>query len=266
MSLFNDPEFMNFVSKNAIALRNSLGSLSRYEDCEKSTIETKTNTCVINNSMGKYYHIHLPQLQENVLVYFGENLFEIGQEPRRLVVLDGDDHQNSLIKLVERGLYKPSLGIINNRINSLKEIKDNALRQREHNFLDEIEDLNELIDEMEKTRNYFNEVLNERKRAEYVINHTPELIEFMVYPTMPDVICHELISKLSWNKSIRNYNDTKKFIDDFYMADEKVREEMVWDVKSNMYFSNQQNNDVNLFLYDNYKSFCENQGINFRLV
>ncbi len=93
-----------------------------------------------------------------------------------------------------------------------------------------------------------------------------ELLEFFVYPATNDPVVHELLPRMSWNASIREYHDTLGFMDRFEKASDKQRKDMLVQVKSNIMFSNQQNKNVNLWLFQNHKEFCERAGIKFKLM
>jgi len=41
---------------------------------------------------------------------------------------------------------------------------------------------------------------------------------------------------------------------------------MLRELQSNIMFGNQQNNNVNVWLYQNHRDFCENAGVKFQLL
>jgi len=85
----------------------------------------------------------------------------------------------------------------------------------------------------------------------------------MVYPSSDDPIIHELLPRISWNSSMRFYHNTTKFIEDFQKAGDDEKKDMLGKISSSINFNNQQNNDVNVWLYSQYREFCEKCGIEF---
>ena len=88
----------------------------------------------------------------------------------------------------------------------------------------------------------------------------------MIFPTTEDILSHELLSRLSWNENIRRYHDTKRFISIFEEDNTPYRIELLNGVVSNFLFNNQQNYDVNNWLYANHKEFCEKNSITFTVL
>ncbi len=256
-----NPEKVQKAVSETTALRKDLGSLSRYDQPKTQTFDANTNSCIIRNENNTLFYLYSPEQKRNILVYFGESPFP-EEEPRNLVIMKGDEHHHTLAQLVEFGIFKPSDNILEMRIADLAYMRDSMIRDKtKGNGLD----IQKLIDSLEIAQEYFSETLNPEMRRSYVTRLSPELIEFMVYPAIDDPIIHELLPRVSWNKTVRSYHDTRNFIVQFEKANKKEKRAMLKEVQSNLMFCNQQNNNVNVWLYQNHKELCSGQGLKFEV-
>jgi len=260
-SFMLDSSKIDLVTKKAINLRKLLGSLSRYERPETQKYQIETNSCLIRNGSGTQFYLYSPQQHRNVLVYFGGSPFSENKQPRDLLVLDGERHQYTLAELAKLDFFQPSQPVLQRRIEELNALYENAARAMDRRL--EHTTFEKLIEKLQGVKRTFQETINEKMRNEIIRKQSPELLEFIVYPNTEDPIIHELLPRLSWKSSLRQYHDTPDFIERFERADEAQREELLNAVLSNLVFSNQQNNDVNRWLEHNHGDFCEEQGIVF---
>jgi hypothetical protein len=127
-------------------------------------------------------------------------------------------------------------------------------------------DFNTLVKSLGNAEKYFQNVANNDMRMGYVLRQPDEILEFMVCPDDESPIIHELLPRLSWNKTMRNYHNAPAFIRKFEAENEQGRKKMLEEVYSSINFSNQQNNDVNLWLFKNYNKFCIESGVNFNVI
>ena len=91
----------------------------------------------------------------------------------------------------------------------------------------------------------------------------PYLLEFMLYPASEEPVLYELLMRTSWNRPLRTYNNTGKFMHLFETGDDAKKTELLNGVMSSITFSYQQNNDINRWLYVTHKEFCEKAGMRF---
>jgi len=259
-----DPEKIEKVKKS-IELREYMGSLSRYSIPKTQEFEIETNSCVIRNKENTLYFLYNPNQKKNAMVYFGQNPFEGQKVPYNLTILEGDSHQHTLVQLVKIGIFKPSPKVLSQRVNELTKMCRET-SQHQHELNGSYQSLKELLGTLEESQEYFSQVLNPDMRREYTANLAPELIEFMVYPGENDPTLHEILPKISWNENIRLYNDTPRFIQTFKENSTRDKKKLLKEIQSNTLFSNQQNNDVNVWLYANHQKLCEKVGINFKIL
>ncbi len=107
------------------------------------------------------------------------------------------------------------------------------------------------------------------KRLKALVDHNNALIDDdTLGKWMPaiDVTYADCEPEISWNTAVRNYHNTRRFIARFEAAEEPEKKQMLNDVISNVTFMHQQNNDVNLWLYQNYRQLCVNDGIEFEVI
>lgn len=261
-----DPKFVEKTTNKAIKLRRLLGSLSRYERPEEKSFAVYVDSCVVRTDDNKSFHLYAENSRKNVMVYFGEDPFSETSQPRELIVLDGNQYHHTLRKLTELGFYEASSAILEQRISDLRHLYDDAARGKGRALNGSYSDFSSLIRELEKVETHFKSVINPQRRTKFALKQPAELLEFIVYPTTEDPIIHELLPRISWNKAIREYHNTDKFTADFLEGDTEKRQEMLRMATSNVVFSNQQNNDVNVWLYKNHKDFCVHQGVRFEVL
>ncbi len=256
-----DTQKISRALKLGVDLRKRLGSLARYDRQEKC-FSIQTNSCVLFNSDSTYFYLYTPS-GENVLVYFGAPLSNF---PRDLILLDGDEHEKTLARLVELGVYLPSYAVLGQRIDDLGRIFDNAARAANTNIKATHPNIPGALDKLNAAKAYFERTENQQMRREYVISQPSELLEFMVCPVNEDPVLHELLPRISWNKSLRSYQNTSDFIRRFNEAGEPEKIKMLNEVVSSISFNNHQNNDVNCWLYNNHRDFCSSYGVKFNLA
>lgn len=261
-----NPEKVEEAIKKALELRQRLGSLSRYQSPENTVFEAVVNSVILRRPENTLFYLYSPALQQNFLVYFGKNPFSEIHEPSGLVVLKGKEHQHTLAKLVEYDFFLPSGEVLNERLKAMREAYEEACRKNETAAPGTTSDYRELLENLSKTEATLERIGLPEKRKEYVLDLPKEWLEFLVYPATEDPLVHELLPRLSWNREIRRYHNSGKFQYLFHTADSEGRKELLQKVTANLLFRHQQNNDVNLWLYQNYQKECEEAGITFEVV
>lgn len=259
-----DAPKIHSVVNDAVELRKVLGSLSRYDATTPQSFEVETNSCVIRNSKTTCFYLYSSQEKKNIVVYFGESPFKAGKQPKELMVLHGKEHQYVLAKLVELGFFEPSAAVVHERVQVLEQMYGAAVRSIGR--VVSYDDFNAFREELAKTETLFRTAVNKDSLRRFVVNSSPELLEFMVYPSTNDPVVHELLPRLSWNRFVRRYHNADKFMYQFEHNDADGRKQLLDETVANIVMSNQQNNDVNVWLYQKHKDFCEKQGITFDLV
>lgn len=258
-----DDKAMQQINVRALELRSLLGSLSRYAVPDNTSFQVATNTCVIRTPDYTLFYLYLPHEKCNVAVAFGKSPFTEGKTPRDLLVLRGEEHEHTLHKLIECGLYDPSPAVLEARIASLTALYNGMVRGTKRELGEEYPDVEYLIEELRKAENHFRQVVNKEIRTRYVLQLLPALLEFMVCPSTDDPTVHELLPRVSWNRVVRTYHNAERFIERFRQTDETGRKDLLSQITSHTILSNQQNNDVNVWLYKNYRQFCTGAGVQF---
>ncbi len=261
-----NPAAVETVTTKALNLRKILGSLSRYNAVDSQEFCVETNSCVIKTPQTVFFYLYSPEKERNVLVYFGKRPFELGSEPEDLLVLPGEEYQHTLVSLMELGIFKPSTAVLNQRVHDLEQMYDSASRSAGRALGKDSPEFNALAQELTKARDFFSKVINPNMQIAYASKLSPELLEFMLCPNTDDPVVHELLPRLSWNKTMRNYHYTREFIRIFKESDEAQRQKLLRDLTAHLLFNNQQNNDVNRWLYDKYRQFCVDTGVEFEVV
>ena len=261
-----DPKKIKEITDEGLKLRAVLGTLSRYERPNKQSFEVNSNSCTIRKEEDTFYYIYLPEKNKNILVYFGLNPFDQTVEPLNLVVLDGRKHQDCLNALISLDYFKPSLPILEQKILSLEKLFEDTTRETGMNITQSNPELFDLYNKLKRTKSYFLEVINDDVRKEYLIKQPSEVLEFVVCPNTIDPVAYEILARLSWVSAIRDYHKTNKFISGFEKANENEKRDIIRNVASSAVFTNQQNNDVNYWLYLNYKDLCESEKVIFNVV
>lgn len=259
-----NPEKVSAAAKEGIELRKIIGSLSRYQKSDNN-FHVQTYSCFLREEKSSLFYLYAPARNQNIMVYFGENPFE-NVMPRNITIIKGEDYQKALTKLVEMGIYEPSADILDKRLKDLEDIQDSVTRGTRKIVKGEHFDFEKLIYSLKEAKNYFREVANPEMRQRYTAKLPPSIIEFMVYPRSDDPIIHELLPRISWNGPVRKYHNTREFMSEFGEADDEGKREILKEVQSNLMFSNQQNNNVNLWLYQNHKQFCLDEGLQFQIT
>ncbi len=256
-------ESVQEVAGKAVELRNILGSLSRYERPKTQTFQAPANSCVLRTNESTFFYLYEPMARKNVAVCF-DAASDQSACPG-LAVLRGEEYQSTLQHLTRLGFYAPSEAVLQQRLSDMKALFEDATRGRGTPLTEGHEDYQKLMQELEGIQRQFQSVLNPTARTQFVLRQAPELLEFLVCPATDDPIIHELLPRLSWNAAIREYQDTDKFIASFQQADAEKRRQMLNSASSNVVFENQQNNDVNVWLYNNYREFCVQEGVQFEV-
>lgn len=264
-SLLN-PASVEEVTAKAVELRKVLGSLSRYENPETQTFKAVTNSCVIRTKNNTLFYLYAPKHNQNILVYFGDTPFALGNEPKDLLVLSGNDHQYTILGLLELDIFETSGTVLSQRIKDITNLYESAAKGLGKTLSGEYPRFEQLLEGLKKSETYFNEVVNPEIRKKYATTISPELLEFMICPASDEPTIHELLPRLSWNKTLRTYHNTEKFMSLYENADDARKKETLKEVTSNMLFNNQQNNDVNVWLYINHRQFCTDLGIEFAMI
>lgn len=241
----------------AVGLRKKLGALSRCQTPQSQEFKAHTDTVLLDSQ----YHIYLKDINKNVIVYFGQEPFQPGSAPKDVILINGQHSEDALKELVSLGIYEPSPTVLNQRIAELSKGRDDAIRRDIS-----VGSVTDLCQHLEKVADYFGRVQNKTRRKEYCLSIPAALLEFIVYPATQDAVIHGLLPRLSWNQNIRRYHDTAAFIREFTGADESAKQRMLHQVISGIVFTNQHNNDTNVWLYRTHKDFCEQAGIKFEIV
>jgi hypothetical protein len=250
------------LTQRGIKLRKILGSLSRYHNPGKNNFSVQTNSCLLERDKTSLTYLYCPNTNRNAVIYFGENPFS--QTPHGLVILNGAEKQKALAKLIELGVYEPNLAVLDQRIKELSEFYEDT--QRRAKGKGNLGGLQTLVNKLTSVRNTLNGIASRESQKKFTLDQSEELYEFLVCPKEADPVIHDLMPHLSWNNLLASYHDTKKFMHEFEQASKSRKHEMVSGVISGMKFSNQQNLDVNLWMYQNHKGICEKVGVNFSEV
>jgi len=242
----------------ALRLRKNLGALSRYA-VQSPCFTTETNSCVLRMPDATLFYLY--NGQRNFVITFGTSPFS-GDMPSTLGVLDGDAHEETLAVLVNNGFYAPSRAVLRQRIADLTGLYTAAAAHGSSNG----SEFSRLLESLRSANAYLENTKNPDMQRSYILQGPPELLEFMICPTTPDPLVHELLPRLSWNSALRSYRRTERFLRQFAAADEDRRRALLNGVVANLHFHNQQNNDVNVLLFTHYHDFCESTGITFRVA
>jgi hypothetical protein len=259
----SDPKFLKKIVDLSTNLREVIGPPARYSVPKKKSIESNVNSCIVDYHGTKVYFLYEPQTNENVAVYFGRDIFNSGR-PRNLIVLNGEEYQDTLSRLLSLEMFKYSKNILNKKITVMRRMRDKAMRVSDDGKIDET--YVNFLDSLESAESELSKIKNQSYLKKRLLSVEPELVEFMIYPAKEDPVVHELMNKLSWNSSLRRYHNTSLFISDFENADDEEKKYMLNEVQSNLLFNNQQNNDVNLWLYSTHHDFCDENKIKFNLI
>jgi hypothetical protein len=252
------------MTERILELRSVIGSLSRYEDVETNVFSSETDSCVIENERNNYFYLYNPQQNKNVLVYFGDS--PISKTPLDLNVINGEDRQSALASLLSFDFYKVSPAILDQRIKDLNAMYEGAARAEKRNISGEHADFGKFLEKLKMNQRVIQDMANEEARKNFALTQPPEILEFLVCPSNENPVVHDLLTHLSWNTSLREYHDTRNFIQSFEKADKKTREKILKRAVYGISFANQQNNDVNFWLYQNYRGFCQSLGIEFNVL
>jgi hypothetical protein len=263
-----DGDSLDEITDLALDLRAELGSLSRYSVPNAQTFQTEVPSCVVKDGDTTFFYLYEESTDRNALVYFGDSPFQEVM-PKDLLVLNGDEHEDVLPKLVESNFFEVSPEVLKQRIERIKRIADNARRNSgRRSVFGENSSFDGFLSQLEELDTYFDSVANPDFRKKFVLNKSPALLEFAVTPVSSineDPVLYELLPRISWNNVIRGYHDTDQFKDDFEDGQEEERASMLGEVVSNLSFNHYQNNDVNLWLYNHHSNFCDNHGIEFNV-
>ncbi len=252
------------VVRRCLALRKHLGSLSRYSVPETNTFTTETESCIVRTETATLFYLYAKETKKNILVYFGEDPF-MQEKPEELIILNGDEHQETLSRIVSEGIYKPSVPIMQERIKNIEMLFNKATTETGSIIEDKHREYISLRDRLKTELEYFKRVKNPKSRRIRAAKLPSSILEFVVYPDTEDPIVHELMSRLSWYENVRNYHNTRRFMQTFEKAGKEERKEMLEGIQSELVFNNLQNNDVNVWLYQEYREFCEDSEITFTL-
>jgi hypothetical protein len=261
-----DPAKVSGAAKKAVSLRQTLGSLSRYQSPETRTYEAETHSCVLKANGTTHFYLFSEDTGKNALVYFGQSPFPEGGEPNDLLVIDGRGQEEALAKLLSMKIFDPSMHVLEQRIGELTKMYEDTARQQGKSLNGSYPEFSTLMKELKKAGEYFRRVSNKDMRRAHLGQLSAELLEFMVCPASNDPIVHELLPMVSWNAALRRYHDTAGFIAGFEAADEAGRKRMLEQSVSSIIFGNHQNYDANLWLYNSHRDFCEQAGVKFEIV
>lgn len=165
---------------------------------------------------------------------------------------------------MRKGIFTPSRSILDQRITTLQNLYLQASRQDQTNATNHSEyaSLLEKLQEAQTTLRH----MGEGYAVRWVSRQPAPVIESIVRPAKDTSFEYALLGRLSWSPAIREYNDTKSFTSIFQAAPEEDQLSMLENVAADLLFSHQQNNDVNLFLYQNYQQMCQDHGFVFDVV
>lgn len=261
-----DPKKVNEAAEKSVAVRKLMGSPSRYATPKTQTFSVQINSYVYIGKENDLFFLYSPKTDKNVLVYFGTSPFVKGTKVENLTILMGKERHKTLHDLVELDFFEFSPTVLDKRIDELNNIYERATRAADKSLTEEHPTYARLIQELTKIKNYCKDMINPKMIKNYVLTLPSELLEFIVYPATDDPVIHLLLPRISWNKALRLYHNTPKFIDKFRLADEETMRNILKSTSSNIIFSHQQNNDVNYWLYKNYRQLCEQEKIDFDIL
>ncbi|GEM_PF-4240886 len=252
------------VAEKAVQLRTSLGSLSRYQAPEQNTFTAETNSYTLKAGEATLYYLYSPSQRQNIVVVFGQSPFR--EAPREIMVLDGQDAQQTLKGLLERGVFGVSVPVLEQRIAGLEAAYESLVRAEGIETQSHYPNFSSLVSELSRIKERLSSISSESARRQYALRLPADMLEFIVYPDTRDPVVHELLPRLSQNRAVRAYNDTERFMAMFEGADAQGRASMLRGVQQNILFRDQQNNDVNVQLYQRHRQFCEDVGVKFEVV
>jgi hypothetical protein len=254
------------VTSKALELRSRMNSLSRYEIPKTNIFSEQVNSCLLENGKNSSFYLYNPEQKKNVLVYFGEYPIKNKNAPLDLTVLNGADKQTVLANLLVFDFYKVSSATLTQKLETLNRITESAARIRGKADEDEHYNLKKLLERLNADKRILDQMISAESQKNFALGQPAEILEFMVCPTTSDPVVHDLLSHLSWNNSLRVYHNTPEFKESFTKADAKARASMLGEIIGGLNFTNQQNNDINVWLYNNYKDFCISKGVEFSLT
>jgi hypothetical protein len=252
-----DTAFIDRLTALSLSLRDRIGALSRYH-VHPNAFSAETSAVV----SGSTYYLYAPKKSQNVCVHFGQNPFTT--IPEQLMVLNGNDPTNTLQELVRLGIYEPSPSVLEERHTDLQRSYEHTARARGRPIAEEFPQSTALLKKLEDVQRHMRQVINSDIRREYAASLDPSLLEFLLYPSTDDPVVHELLPRLSWNATVREYHDSDNFITTFQNADDTQRHGYVTTLLENVRFRNQQNPTVNRWLYAHHQALCEDAGVQFR--
>lgn len=258
-----DPNLIPSLADKVIDLRSTIGALSRYDAPDTQKFKETTNSCMLKNENTTSYYLYIPQTDENFLIYFGKNPFENKIKPSFLQIKNGAEYNTILPYFVKIGLYKASETLLESRLFDLTNAYSTIYSQFAGSNDKDTTAISTLIRKLDEVKDYFSRFKGFEQQKAYVSSLDPSLIPFIVTPSTNDPVIDRLLPRLSWSKNIRDYHDTSSFIKRFNKGSDDERKSLLQDVKSNTLFLDRQNNDVNVWLYHNYKDYCENVGLTF---
>jgi hypothetical protein len=265
LSLLDKNLIDDAVSK-ATALRKRLGALSRYALPETTELNAETDYCILQEEEATLVYLYCKKSDENLLVCFGKPSIGPDAAPSSLKVLNGHEHQDTLLTLVRNGIFEVNENILDDRLKILKRTYDQVIRTGAAEHKENYAKIAQLIRCLDDAKRYFKEVINPEMRSSYISKSMPEALEFMLCPRTEDPILYELLPRLSWNGIIRGYHQTDIFTKVFGSASDKEKADMVHKISKNMIFSNYQNYTVNNWLYENHQELCRKEGIRFEII
>lgn len=257
-----DKRLVEDTTRLALNLRKELGALSRYQSSDPN-FSSSTNSVIRIKSDNTEFFLYSEKHDENVLVYFGENRFK--KEPYDLEIIDGSKSDKALTRLLELDFLKVSRDVMQRRLEDLKMIYDETIR-KEQTSSESGSELSTIIRKLEEVYQASGNHHNDESKKNFLLKQPTELYEFAICPATEDPVIHEILPRVSWNKYLREYQNTIRFISGFERASEEYRSNLLSNVTSSILFNNQQNNDVNFWLYKNHEVFCRDQGIGFEII
>lgn len=261
-SLLNPEKVKDAVSKS-LALREKLGALTRYESA-KQVFLAEVPSYVMRKDDFELFYLYSRSAKKNVVVYFGSNPFV--KAPNNLLMLDGNDHHDALTSLMDLGIVDVSSAVGQQRLSDLRIAYDEAVRASRTPLTGSLPEFEKCVEELEGAVKSLESIENSAFRRQFASRLNPQILEYIVHPSSDDPVVHDLLPRLSWNSTLRAYHTPLQFMKRFEAAAEEEKRRMLSEISSSIVFNNQQNPDVNRWLYERYRDFSEASGVSFRII
>jgi hypothetical protein len=254
-----DLEGVEALAADALELRRRIGALSRYRLPGTASFAVEVPACVVHTARGAWYLLYSAEHHRNVLVHFGGSPFAGGGEPPGLLVLDGDQREQVLSRLLELDLLVPApVPEIERRVAAMTALVRGGSGP---DGLSAKAALGDALAALERLRDG---LAGAHNRSRYLRGQAPEaLLDLAVAPAAGDPVAGLLLPRLSWHQPTRRYHDTAGFIRRFQRVDDDGRRELLGTLRGCLALGSPQNRAVNAWLHHHHRGLCGEAGLAF---